>query len=302
MGVDLACGERAFLDLTFAGLEAVPGPGEERRATALLRSPGGAAISAIGAARLGLRTALASPLGDDPEGDLLRGALAAGGVRWTGRRVARTPVTAVLPAGGERAMATFEPADAVTAEELSAVEPAAVVLSLPRVALAPPAAALYVTAGDDEARAGLAGVDLTDARALVVNAREALLLTGEDDPATAAQLLADVTPCAVVTLGAGGALAACRREVVRVAAVAVEAVDTTGAGDLFTAAYIWADRLGAPLEERVRWAVLHAALSVRVPTAVAGAVTEAALAEAGARQGLALPVPQPSAATKEEAR
>jgi len=53
---------------------------------------------------------------------------------------------------------------------------------------------------------------------------------------------------------------------------------------------VWADRLGAPLEERLAWAVLYAALSVRVPTAVAGAVTCSALAEAGAQHGLALPV------------
>jgi ribokinase len=58
---------------------------------------------------------------------------------------------------------------------------------------------------------------------------------------------------------------------------------------LVTAAYVWADQRGVPLEERLRWAVLYASLSVRVPTAVAGAETEAALVAAGARHGLALP-------------
>ena len=55
VSVDLACGEPAFLDLTFAGLDAMPGPGEERLARDFLRSPGGGAITAVGAARLGLR-------------------------------------------------------------------------------------------------------------------------------------------------------------------------------------------------------------------------------------------------------
>jgi hypothetical protein len=54
------------------------------------------------------------------------------------------------------------------------------------------------------------------------------------------------------------------------------------------------------LTERLRWAVLYASLSVRVATAVAGAVTLRALLEEGAEHGLASPVRQPSAAIKED--
>ena len=147
------CGELAFVDLTFAGLEALPAAGEERHAGDFLRSPGGGAITAIGAARLGLAAALVSPIGADAEGDFLRAALAAEGVRWAGRRVARTAVTAVLPADGDRAMATFDPGEQLTADELAAVAPRAVVLSLPRLAVAPPEARLYATVGDPDARA-----------------------------------------------------------------------------------------------------------------------------------------------------
>jgi sugar/nucleoside kinase (ribokinase family) len=289
MSVDLACGELAFLDLTFAGLDALPGLGEERHARDLLRSPGGAAIIAIGAARLGLRSAVVSPIGSDPEGVVLRAALAAEGVLWAGREVARTAVTTVLPSGGERAMATYTPGEQVTAHELAAVAPAAVVLSLPRVALAPPDAVLYATAGDAEARGGMPPYGLEAARALIVNEREARILTGAGDAERAAVALAAATPVAVVTRGPDGVVAACADGVVTVPGVPADAVDTTGAGDLFTAAYVWADQQGAPLEERLRWAVLYAALSVRVPTAVAGAASQATLAEAGAQHGLVLP-------------
>ena len=151
--VDLACAEPAFLDLTLAGLDAIPGPGEERLATDFLRSPGGGAITAVGAARLGLSSALVSPLGDDAVGILLRSLLADDGVRWSGRLVDRSPVTVIMPADGDRAMATFDPGEGVTAAELAAVEPRAVVLSIPRLPLAPAGARVYVV-GRRRRRAG----------------------------------------------------------------------------------------------------------------------------------------------------
>ena len=126
------------------------------------------------------------------------------------------------------------------------------------------------------------------------------LLTGLRDPEAAAAALAERAPVAIVTLGAEGALAAGVEGTARVPGVAVEAVDTTGAGDLFAAAYVWADHWGVPLLERLRWAVLYSSLSVRVATAVAGAVTLRALLEEGAEHGLTSPVRQPSAAMKED--
>jgi sugar/nucleoside kinase (ribokinase family) len=167
------------------------------------------------------------------------------------------------------------------------------VISLPRLQLVPPGAALYATAGDAEARAG-AGADFSHARALIVNEREALLITGAADAEAAARDLAERTPCAVVTLGSRGAIAVEHGSLTRAPGFRADAVDTTGAGDLFTAAYVWADRHGAPLEERLRWAVLYAALSVRVPTALAGAASAATLAKAGTREGLGMPAWQPS--------
>jgi sugar/nucleoside kinase (ribokinase family) len=291
MSVDIACGELAFVDLTFAGLEALPAVGEERHSGDFLRSPGGGAITAIGAARLGLASALVSPIGADAEGEFLRAALAAEGVRWAGREVPRTAVTAVLPADGDRAMATFDPGEQLMAGELEAVAPRTVVLSLPRLALAPAGARLYATVGDADARAAAGAVlpGVESAHALLVNEREAQLLTGLDDPAAAARRLGEQTARVVVTLGAGGALELSGGELVRAHALRCDAVDTTGAGDLFAAAYVWADLAGAGPLERLRWAVLYASLSVGVSTAVAGAAKLDALTQAGARYGLAPP-------------
>jgi sugar/nucleoside kinase (ribokinase family) len=70
--VELAVTTPAFLDMTFIGLEALPRTGEERYAGDLVRSPGGGAITAVAAARLGLRTALLAPLGKDEAGDFVQ--------------------------------------------------------------------------------------------------------------------------------------------------------------------------------------------------------------------------------------
>ena len=63
----------------------------------------------------------------------------------------------------------------------------------------------------------------------------------------------------------------------------MEAIDTTGAGDLLCAAFVWAELAGADLEVALRWAVLSGSLSATVPT---GAVTLERLMEEAAARGL----------------
>jgi sugar/nucleoside kinase (ribokinase family) len=53
---------------------------------------------------------------------------------------------------------------------------------------------------------------------------------------------------------------------VHVKAPTAEIGDTTGAGDLFAAAYVWADLAGRPLEERLRLATRYASLSLERAT------------------------------------
>ena len=72
-------------------------------------------------------------------------------------------------------------------------------------------------------------------------------------------------------------------------AIEATALDTTGAGDLLVAAYIWGDLRGASPEECLRWAVLYAGLSIATPTGVGGAVNESRLLEEGAQRGLTAP-------------
>jgi sugar/nucleoside kinase (ribokinase family) len=287
---DLVVATPVFLDLTFVGLEALPALGEERFAGELLRSPGGGAITAVGAVRLGLTAAVAAPLGDDVAGDLVRALLAEEGVEMIASRPApRTPTTVVLPFGGDRAMVTVDPGVRARADDIAAAEPRAVVASLELVDMLPEQALAYITIGDDDARAyaGRPPSAECGARALFVNEKEALILTGCAAPREAAERLSACAEMVVVTLGALGALAFTEGEAIEVVGYDVGApVDTTGAGDLFCAAYAWADLSGADVETRLRWAGLYAALSVTAPTGAAGAVTRQRLFEEGARRGL----------------
>jgi sugar/nucleoside kinase (ribokinase family) len=273
--VDIVCAGPVFLDITFEGLEALPKPGEERFARDLHTTPGGAAITAIGLVRLGLSAAIAAPLGRDFAGTILRDQLEAAGVVCAGGRSARTPVAAVLPVGDERSFATFEPPGRVDPGTIERLRPRAVVVPLDGPPLAPDNTSVYATVGQRtvDRFQGRFRSGVTRARAVLANRGEALRLTGETEDAAAALALAELGETAVVTCGAEGAVAAAAGEVFAVAAPRFEAHDTTGAGDLFVAAYVWADLAGLPLQERLRRAAVYAALSVRTATGARSAAT-----------------------------
>ncbi len=291
--IDLVVATPVFLDLTFVGLESLPALGEEKFAGELLRTPGGGAITAVGAARLGLSTAIAAPLGADVAGDLVRAALAEDGVESIATKSSpRTPTTVVMPFGGDRAMVTVDPGARAGAADVGAPAPRAVAANLDQLYVVPDGASAYITCGGDDARAYAARPPdaLIGARAFFVSGSEALVLTGAATVEEAAEKLAELAETVVVTLAAEGAIAHSAGVTVTVAADRVEfPVDSTGAGDLLVAAYIWADLRGADAAERLRWAVLFASLAVTTPTGVGGAVTEAELLEAGAARGLTAP-------------
>ena len=291
MNVDLAVLTPAYLDYTFVGLEALPGPGEERFAGDMLRSPGGGAITAVGARRLGLTTALVAPLGDDLAGRFVRRELEAEGVVLTEPRGNRTPTTMVMPVAGERSMVTVDPGVRARAADLEPLSPRAVSATLEQIDLIPGDVCAFVTCGDDDARAFAGRLPRVSEskrpRALIVNRREASVLTGASSPSGAAARLAEVADIAAVTLGADGAVAVVGgREVTVDGSNAAPVLDTTGAGDLFAAALAWADLLGADPEVSLAWANLYAGLSVGSHTGTGGAVTRDRLLEEGRTRGL----------------
>ncbi|HEY6889272.1 MAG TPA: PfkB family carbohydrate kinase [Solirubrobacter sp.] len=295
MSVDVVVAVPAFMDMTFVGLEGLPQLGEERFAGDLVRSPGGGAITAIGCARLGLSTALAAPVGHDAAGDLIGPMLEAEGIQLTGPRSARTPITAVMPIGPERAMVTYDPGVRARAADVASLSPRAVITGLSQLDVVPGNTRAYVTVGDDDARAFAGRLPGAASRAtgLFIEQREALVLTGASTASEAAEMIGARVKIVVVSLGSDGAAACVDGRAVQVSGYDVgPSIDTTGAGDLFVAAWAWGDAAGLAVDDALRWAALYAALSVRVPTGAGGATHLEDFVAEGARRGLPAPPPR----------
>ncbi|MER5839914.1 MULTISPECIES: PfkB family carbohydrate kinase [Streptomyces] len=285
-----------FLDIIFTGLDSAPVRGTESWARGMGSSPGGVANMATALARLGLRTSLAAAFGDDHYGEYCWDALEQGeAIDLTPSRTVpgwHSPVTVSMAYEGERTMVSHghEPPP----EQPSRPSDPTARKRLPPGAVPPPcpprarAAVASLTPGRSDAwiaRAAAQGTrffgdvgwddtgawdlaalpDLRHCEAFLPNAEEAMRYTGTRSPRAAAHALTDHVPVAVVTLGAEGAYAVDRRtgESAEVPAIAVEALDPTGAGDVFVAGFVTGSLAGWPLADRLAFAGLTAALSVQ---------------------------------------
>ncbi len=105
-------------------------------------------------------------------------------------------------------------------------------------------------------------VGLTDV--LLASSDFPALLTGASDEREALETLSGLGPTLVgMTLGRDGSIALYRGEWIRTPGYAVDAVDTTGAGDIFHAGFVYGMLRDWPLEDILRFANAAAALSCR---------------------------------------
>jgi ribokinase len=259
---------------------------------------GSAAIAACGLARLGVPTALAALIGDDLFGQFVRAELAAAGVDTRWLRTDPTVATAlsVVLSAGDRAILTFPGALAATGPDIVDLDLLGRVRHVHSASLfLQPRLAPHLPEFFGTARAAGATTSLdtnwdpaeswdgvfpllryTDI--VFPNAAELLAMTGSADVETAAQRVLELGARVALKDGAkGGKLWERGRSVVTVPAPAVDAVDTTGAGDSFDAGYISAmvEKLSATacLERAVRCG----SLSTRSVGGTAGQATRADL-------------------------
>ena len=274
--LDVVVSGLVFQDLVL-GLPSPPRPGTEVWATDSHESPGGIANFAVALARLGLQTGLAAAFGADPEGDRVWDHLTVEGIDLTlSRKLAgwRTPLTVALAYDNDRALVTRGTPPLLSADELITAPPAARAVAAhigpwPNEWLAKAKAAgcvVFADVGWDPSEQWDPAVldQLEHCDVFLPNAGEAMSYTRTDSPEQALDRLAEQVPLVVVSNGAAGALAldASTGERVAVPAYPVPAADTTGAGDVFAAGFIAATLWELPLEQRVRFAALTAALSV----------------------------------------
>ncbi|POX53242.1 sugar kinase [Streptomyces sp. Ru72] len=268
-----------FLDIIFTGLDSAPVRGTESWARGMGSSPGGVANMATALARLGLRTCLAAAFGDDHYGEYCWDELKEGeGIDLSpSRKVSgwHSPVTVSMAYEGERTMVSHghepppeEPAPDCPPRARAAVASLTPGRREPWIAeAAKQGTRIFADVGWDETGAwdpaGLA--DLEHCEAFLPNAEEAMRYTRTDCPRAAAHALTEYVPLAVVTLGAEGAYAVDGRtgESAGVPAIAVEALDPTGAGDVFVAGFVTGTLAEWPLADRLAFAGLTAALSVQ---------------------------------------
>jgi sugar/nucleoside kinase (ribokinase family) len=267
---------------------------------------GSAAITAVAAARLGLRVALVAAVGADPAGQFMLDQLGREGVSTdavTVRDDVPTGMTVALSRGGDRAILT---ALGAVAALTAAYVPATLLASARHVhassyfllerSLGPGLAGVFAAAraagattsldtnwdpsgrwGDDRLAAAIAQTDL-----LLPNEAEALHLSREPGLDAASDVLA-AGRTLVVKLGERGALCVDGPARHQVGLPPVTPVDATGAGDCFNAGLIAGLLGGRDLPQAVALGCATGALSTRAPGGTASCPdlpTAAALAGA----------------------
>lgn len=277
---------------------------------------GSAAITAVAAARLGLRVALIAAVGADPAAAFMLGQLAGEGVdtHAVARREGQpTGMTVALSRGGDRAILTSLGAMA----SLTAADVPRSLLARSRHvhvssyflladSLGPGLAAILAGARAAGATTSLdtnwdpAGhwrderlsAAIRQADVLLPNEAEALALSGADSPDAAALALAAAGPRLAVKLGERGALCADGPRLRRVSLPPVTPVDTTGAGDCFNAGLIAGLLQGLALPDAAALGCAAGALSTSAPGGTASAPRLPAAAEL-AKRALVAAVPRP---------
>lgn len=269
---DVLCVGHASYDLIFL-VPHHPAADEKTVASGFLGCGGGpAANAAVTVARAGGSAAFAGYLGNDLFGQQHGEELRQAGVDASlcRRGDSPTPLSTILvKPDGQRALVNYRGATQALAEgaiDFSACRPKAILFDGHEPLLSPPLARLAQAQGipmvldAGSVHAGTqALMGLVDH--LVCSEKFARQASGSDIPEAALDFLLRHAPTVVVTLGEHGLVWAKRDgSRGRLAAYAVNAVDTTGAGDAFHGAYAFCLAQGCGWEETLRYASATAAL------------------------------------------
>ncbi|MEO7133657.1 MAG: carbohydrate kinase family protein [Vicinamibacterales bacterium] len=248
----LLCAGEAFEDLIFVGLERLPDLGEEvktDRFTATIG--GGAVITAVQAARLGMKTTLISALGEHAVMRLKRERVIVTNLRKPNEPHA---ITAALSTADDRAFVTYNGVNAKLEERLAKILPKAKATHL-HLCFYPHNCRHWTAIVSKLRDNGITtswdfgwNEPLTNDRGLTelidtldflfVNDREARLYTGTSSLQDAIAEWRKRKAITVVKLGDQGAVWLTPDRDILIPAPKVKAIDTTGAGDSFNAGFL----------------------------------------------------------------
>ncbi len=285
------CGNSVFLSV-----DHFHRPGETVSARGLYAEPGGKGYNqAVAAARLGARAAFITCIGQDSDGRMCMEFLEREGVLPLPQICNDLPsayACILTDSQAENRVTVYRgAADHLTAEFVLAQEP---ILAQSRYLLLNNE---YPAACNDAAMAlakkhhvrviynpaparAVSRDFLEGCEFITPNLSETAVLLGKtlSDPAELAKAWQEADlPNAVITLGGEGALLVTKEEALLCPARKVHAVDTTGAGDTFTAALCAARLQGKSLTEALVWAANASALSVSKQYVMPGLPTREAL-------------------------
>ncbi|HEX4912402.1 MAG TPA: carbohydrate kinase family protein, partial [Vicinamibacterales bacterium] len=278
----LICAGEAFEDLIFVGLERLPELGEEIKTDQFTSTiGGGAVITAVKAARLGMKTTLISGLSDGAVTRLKKERVTIINLR----KAAELPaVTAALSTGVDRAFVTFNGVNAKLEARMPAALRAAVPPKLARakrgerrrtvrthihLCFYPHDCGHWTNIAHQLRQRGITTswdfgwneplsndrglIDLIDALDFVfVNEHEARLYTGEHTIEASLPHWRHRKAIAIIKIGEEGAVWVAPDRDIHVAAPKVRVIDTTGAGDSFNAGFLVAWMNGKSPEQCLR--------------------------------------------------
>jgi sugar/nucleoside kinase (ribokinase family) len=266
--VDLLTVGEAFEDVIFAGLPRLPRLGEELRVRALTRHPGGGAlITAIAAARLGLSVSTITAVSRDNAAHIRAEGIGIVNLREPSERGA---VSVALSTKRDRAFVTFPGVNEVLEPRLiAAMQRLRRVPRHAHFALSPRRCRSWLPVVERMRTRGVTtswdfgwNEELLNDPALdqllgavdwvFVNEREATLYARRDSMRTALTRWRHLARATVVKLGRRGAVILRDAAEVRKSAPKVTVVDTTGAGDAFNAGFIVGLLAAAPVGDAAR--------------------------------------------------
>jgi sugar/nucleoside kinase (ribokinase family) len=265
-------------DLIFADLRGFPEPGKELACEDFFIKPGGSVNTTAALARLGMKSTLISIVGNDILGRTVLEYLVRMGMDTSGfiqDKDYRTCVSAVLSIKNERGFATYFPKvdDEAVLRRIEKLIPSSRhvhadiidCLRFPIIDLVKKynLSLSIDTAWDESIKFDDIKPIIENCDIFITNEIESCSITGKSTAEEAMEEIRKYARLSVVKLGSKGSIVDCGGKIMRVPAAEVDEVkDATGAGDLYSAGFIYGYLNGWDVEKTAKFASASGSLAV----------------------------------------